>query len=119
MHQTQTVTQVADDQRSPLHSALHQLSEAVEFLGYGQGMHDVLAAPRRELAVSVPLARDDGSVEVFTGYRVQHNLARGPGKGGIRFSASTDLDEVRALAMWMTWKSALLDIPFGGAKGGL
>lgn len=119
MHQTQMLTQVKDDQRSPLHSALQQLSEAVEFLGYGQGMHDVLAAPRRELAVSVPLARDDGRVEVFTGYRVQHNLARGPGKGGIRFSPGTDLDEVRALAMWMTWKSALLNIPFGGAKGGL
>jgi glutamate dehydrogenase (NAD(P)+) len=71
------------------------------------------------MTVSVPLRRDDGSVEVHTGYRVQHNLARGPAKGGVRYHPSTDMDEVKALAMWMTWKCALIGIPYGGAKGGV
>ena len=75
--------------------------------------------PKRELTVRFPVKMDDGRVEVFTGYRVQHNLARGPAKGGIRFHPATDLDEVRALAMWMTWKCALVNVPFGGAKGGV
>ncbi|NGN94832.1 Glu/Leu/Phe/Val dehydrogenase [Nocardioides sp. KC13] len=79
----------------------------------------MLAEPRREVSVSIPLRRDDGSVEVLRGYRVQHNYSRGPGKGGVRFDARVDLDEVRALAMWMTWKCALLDVPYGGAKGGV
>ena len=79
----------------------------------------MLARPRREMTVSVPLRRDDGSLALYTGHRVQHNLSRGPGKGGIRFSPSVNLDEVRALAMWMTWKCALVDIPYGGAKGGV
>ena len=85
-------------------------------LGYDQGMYDLLAAPRRELTVSIPLRRDDGSVEIITGHRVQHNYSRGPAKGGLRYSPHVDLDEVRALAMWMTWKCALLDVPYGGAK---
>ncbi len=71
------------------------------------------------MQVAVPLRRDDGTLEVLSGYRVQHNLSRGPAKGGIRFHPSTDLDEVRALAMWMTWKCALIGIPYGGAKGGV
>jgi glutamate dehydrogenase (NAD(P)+) len=82
-------------------------------------MHDLLRMPRRSVTVSVPLRRDDGQLLVLTGYRVQHNLARGPAKGGIRFHPSTDLDEVKALAMWMTWKCALMGIPYGGAKGGI
>jgi glutamate dehydrogenase (NAD(P)+) len=82
-------------------------------------MHDLLRAPRRSITVSVPLLRDDGQLLVLTGYRVQHNLARGPAKGGIRYHPSTDLDEVKALAMWMTWKCALMGIPYGGAKGGI
>jgi glutamate dehydrogenase (NAD(P)+) len=82
-------------------------------------MHDLLRTPRRAITVSVPLQRDDGQLTVLTGYRVQHNLARGPGKGGIRFHPTTDLDEVKALAMWMTWKCALMGIPYGGAKGGI
>lgn len=104
---------------TPLLDARVQLAEAVELLGYDQGMFDMLAAPRREVTVSIPLRRDDGTVEVLTGHRVQHNLSRGPSKGGLRYSPDVTLDEVRALAMWMTWKCALVDIPYGGAKGGV
>lgn len=103
----------------PLADARAQLSEAVTVLGYDQGLFDMLAAPRREVTVSIPLRRDDGSVELITGHRVQHNLSRGPAKGGLRYSPQVNLDEVRALAMWMTWKCALLDVPYGGAKGGV
>ena len=104
---------------SALDSALHQLGVAVEQLGLDDGMHAMLATPRRSMQVAVPLRRDDGTLEVLSGYRVQHNLSRGPAKGGVRFHPSTDLDEVRALAMWMTWKCALIGIPYGGAKGGV
>ena len=82
-------------------------------------MYAILANATRELTVSIPLRRDDDSIEVLTGYRVQHNIARGPAKGGVRYSPNVHLDEVRALAMWMTWKCALLDVPYGGAKGGV
>ncbi|GMA36288.1 glutamate dehydrogenase [Demequina litorisediminis] len=82
-------------------------------------MHRMLATSRREMAVAVPLRRDDGSIAVYEGFRVQHNFSRGPAKGGLRFSTAVDLDEVRALAMWMTWKCALVDVPYGGAKGGV
>jgi glutamate dehydrogenase (NAD(P)+) len=104
---------------SALDSALHQLADAVEQLGLDDGMHQMLATPRRSMQVAVPLRRDDGTLEVLQGYRVQHNLSRGPAKGGIRFHPATDMDEVRALAMWMTWKCALIGIPYGGAKGGV
>ncbi|MDQ1711220.1 MAG: glutamate dehydrogenase [Frankiaceae bacterium] len=100
-------------------SALIQLSNAVRELGLDDGLHELLATPRRALTVSVPLRYDDGHVEVLTGYRVQHNLARGPAKGGVRYHPATDIDEVKALAMWMTWKCALIGIPYGGAKGGV
>jgi glutamate dehydrogenase (NAD(P)+) len=100
-------------------SAQIQLAQAVQQLGLDEGTHQLLATPRRELTVSIPLRRDDGHVEVLRGYRVQHNLSRGPAKGGIRYHPSTDIDEVRALAMWMTWKCALIGIPYGGAKGGV
>ena len=106
-------------ERSPLASAHSQLAEAIRYLDYDGGVHAILAHSRRELTVSIPLRRDDGSVSVLTGYRVQHNYSRGPAKGGVRYSPSVDLDEVRALAMWMTWKCALIDVPFGGAKGGV
>ena len=96
-----------------------QLARAIDMLGYDTGTHELLRRPRRELQVSVPLRRDDGTVEVLSGYRVQHNLSRGPAKGGVRYDANVSLDEVRALAMWMTWKCALLDLPYGGAKGGI
>jgi glutamate dehydrogenase (NAD(P)+) len=103
----------------PLGNAHSQLRSAVATLGLDDGIHRMLAQPRREITVQVPLRRDDGSVEVLTGHRVQHNFARGPAKGGIRYSPAVTLDEVRALAMWMTWKCALLDVPYGGAKGGI
>ena len=102
-----------------LRAAQSQLQDAVDFLGLPSGMHQMLAVPRRSLTVAVPLRREDGSSIVLTGYRVQHNLSRGPAKGGIRFSPHADLAEVTALAMWMTWKCALVGIPFGGAKGGV
>jgi glutamate dehydrogenase (NAD(P)+) len=103
----------------PLADAQAQLSAAMAALGYEPGLHEMLARPRREMTVSVPLRRDNGTVEIFTGHRVQHNFSRGPAKGGLRYSPAVDLDEVRALAMWMTWKCALLDVPYGGAKGGI
>ncbi|WP_084074112.1 Glu/Leu/Phe/Val dehydrogenase [Demequina sp. NBRC 110052] len=103
----------------PLSDALAQLAEAASALDLSDGLHRLLATPRRELQVSVPLRRDDGSTAVLSGYRVQHNFTRGPAKGGLRYSPSVDLDEVRALAMWMTWKCALVDVPYGGAKGGV
>ncbi|MFF0943406.1 Glu/Leu/Phe/Val dehydrogenase [Kocuria sp. CPCC 205300] len=103
----------------PLADAQAQLTAAVAALGYETGLHQLLSRPRREMTVSIPLRRDDGSVEVLTGHRVQHNFSRGPAKGGLRYSPAVDLDEVRALAMWMTWKCALLDVPYGGAKGGI
>src|SRR5438094_6730678 len=83
------------------------------------GVHEVLRHPRRALQVSVPTRMDDGSIRVFQGYRVHHNTSRGPSKGGIRYHPSVDLNEVKALAMWMTWKCAVVSIPFGGAKGGI
>lgn len=103
----------------PLADARAQLASAVGTLGYGEDVFQLLATPRREIAVGVPLRRDDGTVEVLQGYRVQHNYSRGPAKGGVRYSPAVSLDEVRALAMWMTWKCALMDLPYGGAKGGV
>ena len=102
-----------------LASAQEQLVQAAESLGLPAGLTQVLAKPRRALQVSVPLRRDDGSVEVLDGFRVQHSLSLGPAKGGLRYHPDVDLDEVQALAMWMTWKCALVDLPFGGAKGGI
>ena len=104
---------------SPLATARAQLATAVRILGYDDGMHAVLRQPRRELHVSIPLRRDDGRIELLHGYRVQHNISRGPGKGGLRYAPSVDIDEVRALAMWMTWKCAVVELPYGGAKGGV
>jgi glutamate dehydrogenase (NAD(P)+) len=103
----------------PLAEAREQLASAAAVLDLSDGMHEMLARPRRELTVTVPLRRDDGSTAIYVGHRVQHNLSRGPAKGGLRFSAQVDLDEVRALAMWMTWKCALVEVPYGGAKGGI
>jgi glutamate dehydrogenase (NAD(P)+) len=103
----------------PLSDARRQLTAAAERLQLGQGILEMLTHARREMTVSVPLRRDDGEIEVFVGHRVQHNFSRGPAKGGLRYSPDVNLDEVRALAMWMTWKCALLDVPYGGAKGGV
>jgi glutamate dehydrogenase (NAD(P)+) len=108
------------EQRSdPLGQALAQLEATAAHLRLPQGLHQLLATPRREMTVSVPLRRDDGRVEVLVGHRVQHNFSRGPAKGGLRYHPAVDLDEVRALAMWMTWKCALVQLPYGGAKGGV
>src|SRR5215210_5761923 len=104
---------------SALRSALEQFDTAAERLGLAAGLRDVLRVPKRELTVNFPVEMDDGQIDVYTGYRVQHNMARGPAKGGIRYHPSVNLDEVKALAMWMTWKCAVVGIPFGGAKGGV
>jgi glutamate dehydrogenase (NAD(P)+) len=110
---------MAIDLISPYDVAVAQFDEAAERLGLSQPMRAILRKPKRELSVNFPVRMDNGDVEMFTGYRVQHNINRGPAKGGIRFSPGVSLDEVRALAMWMTWKCAVVDIPFGGAKGGV
>jgi glutamate dehydrogenase (NAD(P)+) len=101
------------------HVAQQQFDLAAELLHLAPGLRKVLREPKRELTVHFPVKMDDGSVEVFTGYRVQHNLSRGPAKGGIRYHQDVSLDEVRALAMWMTWKCAVVGIPYGGGKGGV
>jgi len=99
--------------------AQRQFDLAAEMLNLDSGLRRVLREPRRELTVHFPVHMDDGSVQVFTGYRVQHNLGRGPAKGGIRYHQDVTLDEVKALAMWMTWKCAVVGIPYGGGKGGV
>ena len=104
---------------NPYDVAVSQFDEAADRLGLSQSMRAILRKPKRELIVNFPVRMDNGDVEMFTGYRVQHNINRGPAKGGIRFSPEVSLDEVRALAMWMTWKCAVVNIPFGGAKGGV
>jgi len=104
---------------NPYHMAVAQLNLVADRLGLAPDLCNVLAKCERELIVNFPVHMDDGSIRVFTGYRVQHNLARGPAKGGIRYHPSVNLDEIRALAMWMTWKSAVVNIPYGGAKGGV
>jgi glutamate dehydrogenase (NAD(P)+) len=104
---------------NPYDVAVAQFDEAAEYLGLSQALRAILRKPKRELVVNFPVRMDDGDIGMFTGYRVQHNITRGPAKGGIRFSPHVSLDEVRALAMWMTWKSAVVGIPFGGAKGGV
>src|SRR6266699_1626237 len=104
---------------NPYDVAVAQFDEAAEHLGLSQAMRAILRKPKRELIVNFPVRMDNGDVEMFTGYRVQHNINRGPAKGGIRFSPEVSLDEVKALAMWMTWKCAVVGIPFGGAKGGV
>ncbi|MBV8281394.1 MAG: Glu/Leu/Phe/Val dehydrogenase [Candidatus Eremiobacteraeota bacterium] len=99
--------------------AQQQLDESAKLIGLNDAIHGYLRVPKRVLEVSVPVRMDSGAVTMYTGYRVQHNMSRGPGKGGIRFHPDVTLDEVKALAMWMTWKCALVNIPFGGAKGGV
>ncbi len=109
----------AIEQKSPYQIAQEQFDLAAEFMGLEDDLRHVLRVPKRELTTNFPVRMDDGSVKAFTGYRVQHNVTRGPGKGGIRYHQDVTLDEVRALAMWMTWKCAVVNIPFGGAKGGV
>ena len=105
--------------KNALAAALTQFDAAAERLGLEPELKAILNVAHREYTVRFPVKMDDGAVRVFSGYRVQHNVARGPAKGGLRYHPQTDLDDVRALAMWMTWKCALVDVPFGGAKGGV
>jgi glutamate dehydrogenase (NAD(P)+) len=104
---------------SAYQTALEQLEIVVEHLRLEPGIHEVLRHPKRELTVSFPVKMDDGSLRVFSGYRVQHNNSLGPSKGGIRYHPEVNLEEVRALAMWMTWKCGVVSLPYGGAKGGV
>jgi glutamate dehydrogenase (NAD(P)+) len=108
-----------NDSMTPFEAATFFFHNSAERLGLADHRREVLASSYREMSVQVPLRMDDGSMTVCRGYRVQHNGARGPYKGGIRYHPSADLDEVRALAALMTWKNALIDVPFGGAKGGV
>ena len=104
---------------NPYVTAQRQFDQAASILGLDEGMRNVLREVRRELTVNFPVRMDDGSIRIFTGYRVQHNLTRGPAKGGIRYHPQVSLDEVKALAMWMSWKCAVTNLPYGGAKGGV
>jgi glutamate dehydrogenase (NAD(P)+) len=104
---------------NPFQNALEQLDVVSDRLGIDPGMRDILRHCKREFTFNFPVHMDDGSVRVFTGYRVHHNEARGPVKGGLRYSLNVSLDEVRALSMWMTWKCAVAGLPYGGAKGGV
>jgi len=108
-----------EQEKNPWLAAETRFDNAAEKLDLNEGMRKVLKSPAREITVNIPVQLDDGRLEVFTGYRVQHSIARGPGKGGIRYAPDVTLDEVRALASWMTWKCAVVNIPFGGAKGGV
>jgi glutamate dehydrogenase (NAD(P)+) len=108
-----------EQENNPWLAAAARFDEAAARLNLDDGMRKILKSPAREITVNIPVLLDDGRLEVFTGYRVQHSIARGPGKGGIRFDKHVTLDEVRALASWMTWKCAVVNIPFGGAKGGV
>jgi glutamate dehydrogenase (NAD(P)+) len=104
---------------SPYDMALAQYERAAKQLSLTRGIEALLRVPERELTVNFPVRMDDGSIRIFTGYRIHHSTARGPGKGGIRYHPDVTLDEVRALAMWMTWKCAVMNLPYGGAKGGV
>jgi glutamate dehydrogenase (NAD(P)+) len=113
----QTLT--LEQETNPWEAQAARFDFAAKKLNLDQGIWKVLRYPSREIIVHIPVGMDDGSIEVFTGYRVQHSIARGPAKGGIRYGPDVSLDEVRALASWMTWKCAVVNIPFGGAKGGV
>ena len=115
-----TATTISIEQETnPWEAQAARFEEAATRLKLDAGIWKVLRSPSREIIVHIPVAMDDGSIEVFTGYRVQHSISRGPCKGGIRYAPDVSLDEVRALASWMTWKCAVVNIPFGGAKGGV
>jgi len=110
---------VAERSENPYQVALQQFDQVADLLNLDPGIREVLRYPKRELTVNFPVRMDDGSVRVYTGYRIHHNVNRGPAKGGIRYHPDVTIDEVRALAMWMTWKCAVVNIPYGGAKGGI
>ncbi|HMG36771.1 MAG TPA: Glu/Leu/Phe/Val dehydrogenase [Blastocatellia bacterium] len=106
-------------EENPFESMMQRFDEAAARLNLDPNIYKILRWPNREITLYIPVLMDDGNYQVFTGYRVQHNFARGPAKGGVRYSKDVSLDEVRALAAWMTWKCAVVNIPFGGAKGGI
>ena len=116
---TMTTSPHVDKESNPWESQRARFDLAAQKLNLDEGLWRVLRYPNRELTVYIPVQMDDGHLEVFTGFRVQHSIARGPAKGGIRYAPDVTLDEVRALASWMTWKCAVVNIPFGGAKGGV
>jgi glutamate dehydrogenase (NAD(P)+) len=111
-------TQVLGEE-NPFEAMHARFDLAAQKLGLDPGLYRILRTPDRELTVAIPVYMDDGTLQVFTGYRVQHSTARGPAKGGIRYASNVSLDEVRALAAWMTWKCAVVNVPFGGGKGGV
>src|SRR5918993_685115 len=118
------ISAIADDVRhikeeNPFESMMSRFDRAAKLLNLDPDLYAVMRVPNRELKVYIPTRMDSGRIQVFEGYRVQHNFARGPAKGGIRYSPDVSLDEVRALAAWMTWKCAVVNVPFGGAKGGI
>ena len=112
-------TVALEQEINPWEAQAARFDLAAQKLKLDEGLWKVLRYPNREIIVHIPVAMDDGRLEVFTGFRVQHSIARGPAKGGVRYSPDVTLDEVRALASWMTWKCAVVNIPFGGAKGGI
>jgi glutamate dehydrogenase (NAD(P)+) len=114
-----TVVNLKPENLNPFEIAQHYFERAADRLNLDEGMRAILRTPKRCLTVSIPVRMDDGTYKVFIGHRVAHNMARGPAKGGIRFHPDVTLDEVKALASWMTWKCACLDLPFGGGKGGV
>src|SRR5215208_435037 len=107
------------NEENPFEAMMSRFDYAAQRLSLDVGLYKVLRSPEKQIIVSVPIHRDNGEVEVYTGYRVLHNTSRGPAKGGIRFDMNVTLDEVKALAAWMTWKCAVVNIPFGGGKGGV
>jgi len=119
MAQKYELKQMDQPKPNPFENALEQLRIAAEYLKLDEGIHQILASPKRQLTVSLPVKMDNGKTKVFTGYRVQYNDARGPFKGGIRYHPNVSLDEVKALAAWMTWKTSVANIPYGGGKGGI
>src|SRR5436853_1414252 len=108
-----------EQELNPWEAQAARFDFAAQKLNLNEGLWKILRYPSREIIVHIPVSMDDGRLEVFTGFRVQHSIARGPAKGGLRYSPDVNLDEVRALAAWMTWKCAVVNIPFGGAKGGI
>ncbi len=119
MAQKYEVKHMEQAKPNPFENALEQLRIAAEYLKLDEGIHQILSHPKRQLTVSLPVKMDNGDTKVFTGYRVQYNDARGPFKGGIRYHPGVTLDEVKALSAWMTWKTSVANIPYGGAKGGI